>query len=154
MNLFVLDKCPIQAARWNNDRHCVKICLEAAQVLCTAFNLQGIESPYKTTHKNHPVSIWVRKSLKNFKWAVDHGKELCFEYERRYKKVHKCLDVIKWCEDHCNMLDFEQKEMTPFAQAMPDDSKSNDAVDAYRTYYMKHKRHLAQWKMNKPDWYV
>lgn len=152
MNLFILSHDPIQAAKWNCDTHCIKIILEASQLLCTAFRLQGIEAPYKATHKNHPVSLWVRESKTNFEWTIRHAQALCAEYTERYGKVHKCTNVIKWCEDNIHLLSFPQEGLTKFAQAMPDDCKHEDSVQAYRNYYLKHKRHLFSWKQNKPEW--
>lgn len=152
MNLFILDNDPIQAAKWACDAHCIKIILEDSQLLCTVFNLQGITSPYKTTHKNHPVAIWVRESLANFDWALTHGFALCQEYTERYNKVHKCQEVLNWCQNNKHLLNFDKVELTPFAQAMPDDCKHSDAVTAYRNYYIKYKQHLFKWKQNRPYW--
>jgi len=42
--------------------------------------------------------------------------------------------------------------MTPFALVMPEQYKQADAVEAYRNYYRFEKKHLHQWKQNKPDW--
>ena len=46
MNIFVLDRSPQAAAQMQCDRHVVKMVLESAQMLCTAVNLLGGESPY------------------------------------------------------------------------------------------------------------
>ena len=35
---------------------------------------------------------------------------------------------------------------TPFAQAMPDEYKQEDAVEAYRAYYMGDKAAFAKWE--------
>jgi len=44
--------------------------------------------------------------------------------------------------------------MTNFAQAMPVEYKSTNAIEAYRKYYNKDKQHLANWKnRNTPDWF-
>lgn len=152
MNLFVVDYNPVKAAQELCDKHCIKMCLETAQLLCTVFNLQGFQAPYKTTHKNHPVSIWVRESRKNFEWALQHGLAICSEYKGRYRKTHKSEAVIRWCGDNIDSLTFENYELTPFALAMPDDCKCSDAVLSYRTYYLKYKSHIFSWRRNKPIW--
>jgi len=37
---------------------------------------------------------------------------------------------------------------------MPDDSKSSDAVEAYRNYYINHKKGFAKWTNRAiPSWY-
>jgi hypothetical protein len=47
--------------------------------------------------------------------------------------------------------------LTPFAQAMPEELKSNDAVESYRMFYMKDKAAIgkgANWKVRgKPYWW-
>ena len=47
--------------------------------------------------------------------------------------------------------------LTPFAQAMPDELKSDDAVESYRMFYMKDKAAIgkgATWKVRgKPYWW-
>ena len=45
-------------------------------------------------------------------------------------------------------------ELTPFAQAMPDEYKNVDPVIAYRTYYINDKKDFATWKNKVPDWWV
>ena len=48
----------------------------------------------------------------------------------------------------------EADSMTPFAQAMPDEYKNTDAVEAYRAYYLGEKTGFAEWKNdNVPSWY-
>ena len=51
---------------------------------------------------------------------------------------------------------FEEKGLTPFALAMPDKYKTDDAVLSYRNYYMsEEKQKIASWKKRreKPEWY-
>lgn len=153
MNIFVLDQRPSKAAKWHCDRHVVKMILETAQLLCSVYSHQGIETKYKPTHKNHPCAIWARQSRPNFDWLCRLGLELCAEYTERFNKIHKSEDVIVWCINHASQLDFPFDLRTAFALAMPDEYKiSNDPVECYREYYRKGKTHLHQWKQNKPDW--
>jgi hypothetical protein len=52
--------------------------------------------------------------------------------------------------------DFINKDITPFAQAMPDKYKvTGDAVRAYRAYYVGEKSKFAKWSCNPcPFWYI
>ena len=152
MNIFVLSTDPVQAAKWHCDKHCIKMILEASQILCSVFHLQGITAPYRLTHRNHPSNIWTRSAAGNFLWCLAHAKALCKEYTARYGKIHKSEEVLKWIENNYSQLTFPQIEMTPFALAMPEQYKQADAVEAYRNYYRFEKTHLHQWKQNKPDW--
>jgi len=45
--------------------------------------------------------------------------------------------------------------ITAFKQCMPDQYKSDDAIEAYRAYYMGEKRNMANWKKRQaPEWWV
>jgi hypothetical protein len=44
---------------------------------------------------------------------------------------------------------------TSFPQAMPDYCKKDDAIEAYRLYYMNEKQALAKWTLRgQPDWWT
>jgi len=96
----------------HNDKHCIKMILEYAQLLSTAHRvLDGsiIErlstsgrkqkvyvladnrdaTLYSATHVNHPSAIWVRQSYANYVWLSKLLTELCKEYTYRYGKIHK-----------------------------------------------------------------
>ena len=152
MNVFVLDYDPVVAASYLVDKHVVKMVLETAQLLSTAVNLAGVEAPYKTTHANHPCSLWTRESRQNFNWLVRHGTAIAEEYTRRYGRVHKSESIVRMLSV-CSEL-FPDTSLTPFALAMPDEYKTNDAVESYHAYYMRAKRHIASWKTNRPPWFV
>jgi hypothetical protein len=173
MNIFVVDKDPIIAARSLLDKHIVKMPLETAQLLSTNHRfLDGVESRtprnrktyilederenilYKSTMVNHPCTVWARKTLGNYLWLCIHGMELCKEYTRRYGKTHACEKVIRWCEINPPNNIPQETFVTPFAQAMPDEYKNRNAVLAYRNYYIYEKNSIAKWKNSKtPSWF-
>lgn len=151
MNLFILDENPVQAAVYNCDKHVVKIILEAGQMLCVARTVKGLDAPYqKLSHVNHPVAKWVRATQDNYQWTLEHALGLCKEYTSRYNKIHKWEDLIRWCA--FSTINLPSIGLQPFVQAMPDDCKCNNAVEAYRAYYLKYKMHFAKWKNGVPFW--
>jgi hypothetical protein len=156
MNIFVLSKDPIEAARFHMDKHCVKMVLEHTQMLSTAIRIysnNSIEAVYKTAHLNHPCTTWARKTKSNFLWLCEMTEELFREYTRRYQKIHKSYSIFELCKNYCNLI--PEGELTPFAQAMPDEYKNPDAVIAYRNYYLNEKREFAKWKLgNIPSWWI
>jgi hypothetical protein len=150
MNIFVLDKNPHVAAMCACDRHVIKMILESAQMLCSV-QPEGT-APYKRAFYNHPCTKWVRASSANYDWLIEHARALCTEYSRRYGKVHKSEKVIDWCD--ANRPKLPDGGLTPFAQAMPEEYKNEDAVEAYRTYYRNDKRRFATWKdVDPPTWF-
>ena len=155
MNIFVLDRDPIEAARQHMDKHCVKMILEHTQMLSTAIRIHSnnsVEEIYKTAHLNHPCTIWTRQNRTNFLWLCEMTEELFKEYTKRYQKSHKSYSIFQSCRDNANFIPGGQ--LTPFAQAMPDQYKDSDAVKAYRAYYMGEKKAFAKWKLgNIPDWW-
>jgi hypothetical protein len=141
MNIFVLADTPEESAQLQGDKHVIKMILESAQMLCSAF--EPGSAPYKRTHYNHPCSVWARKSEANYSWLVSHAFALCAEYTRRYGRRHKTEDVIEWCALRIDELPFSEDGLTPFAQAVPDQFKHTSAVVAYRAYYADAKRDIA-----------
>ena len=137
MNLFYLDRDPVEAARMQCDRHVVKMILETAQMLSTAHNeLDGDQVAYKSTHKNHPSTVWVRSSAEAYEWAYTHMMALGREYTKRYGKVHKTI------AEHANALGVLPTALIhcrePFVdppQCMYDECKRPDTVLAYQVYY-------------------
>ena len=46
-------------------------------------------------------------------------------------------------------------KMTNFVQAMPEQYKQTDPVEAYRKYYLGEKASFAKWTKRKaPDWFI
>lgn len=136
MNLFYLDRDPVEAARMQCDKHVVKMILETAQMLSTAHvELDGKQVAYKATHKNHPSTVWVRSSAKAYRWAYEHMMALSAEYTRRYGKVHKTI------REHALSLSLPPVNVALGAdfvdppQCMYDECKRDDTVLAYQLYY-------------------
>ena len=154
MNLFILSRSKRRIAKYMMDQHISKIILEAVQMLCTAKRVLDIttDSPivYKLAHKNHPVTIWCRASLGNYMWTLDLVEEMHKEWQRRYKhtKIHKSYIVAQYLRE--NPPPFEHLEMTPFALAMPEEFKSDDAIWSYREYYKT--KTFGKWRNGKPYW--
>ena len=151
MNIFVLDTCPIQSAKYACDKHVVKMILESAQMLCS-IHPQG-DAPYRRSFYNHPCTKWVRESSANYDWLIEHAYALCTEYTRRYDKIHKTQKVIDWCSK--NRLELPDTGLTSHPTCMPDYCKEESVVDSYRNYYIKEKSYFAKWKDGDvPDWYM
>ena len=145
MNIFYLHQNPEQAARYQYNKHIVKMILESAQMLCTAHHCimtDDADVPYKIAHKNHPSSIWARQSGENYTWLYRHMMELGREYERRYGKKH--LSIIK-CEDPLSILPggILETGLTEMPQCMPDEYKDKCSVQAYWNYYIGEKHIVA-----------
>ena len=118
--------------------------------------------PYREVHKNHPCTLWTGDSAENYEWLWQHGMELCFEYTRRYNKIHKCQQVIMDLDKvHATMFPVDTNG-TPHPQCMPDEYKSTElrihsnTVRAYRRYYVNGKRDIAKWEKSRvqPEWYT
>jgi len=167
MNLFILSLIPKEIAEYMMDKHVSKILLEAVQMLCSAKRILDPEDSinenlYKLAHKNHPVTIWCRKSKENFLWTLELIEELHNEWKYRYNhpetKIHKSYLVAQLLKNNVPSDDkFEEQRLTPFALAMPDKYKSEDPILSYRNYYMsEEKQKIASWKKKreKPEWYI
>ena len=166
MNLFILSLIQCEIAMFMMDKHVSKILLEAVQMLCSAKrvldpNDEINEKIYKLAHKNHPVTIWCRKSKANFLWTLDLVEALHNEWRFRYghptTKFHKSYLMAMILKENMPRDDaFEEKGATEFALAMPVEYKTKDAVESYRNSYMsEEKQKIASWKKGreKPSWY-
>jgi len=144
MNIFYLDKDPINAAILQYNKHVVKMILESAQMLCTAHHelLDDPEVPYKPAHINHPSTIWVRKNTRHYFWLYEHMLALGHEYTNRYGKEHlsiiKCKEPLKLAPINMPTYEFEQPP-----QCMPDEYKDPCSVQAYWNYYIADKHKIA-----------
>jgi hypothetical protein len=167
MNIFILSLIQKEIAEFMMDKHVSKILLEAVQMLCTAKRVlepdSGDDKLYRMAHKNHPVSIWCRKSRANFIWVLDLVDELHKEWKYRYghpeDKVHKSYLVALYLRQNIPSSElFEGEGLTEFALAMPEQYKLvDDPILSYRNYYMsEEKQRIATWKKKreKPAWYV
>ena len=164
MNIFYLSDCPQEAAESHNDKHCVKMILESAQMLSTAHRELDGDVPdilYKSTHKNHPSTIWTRSSKQHYDWLFRLFRMLSAEYSIRYGlitdtndtfKVHKSWDKLgKILETAPKNIEDNGWEDPP--QCMPDSCKDDDVVTAYRNYYIQEKKSFAKWNYTRePEW--
>ena len=154
MNIFVLDQDIEKCAQYHCDQHVVKMILESVQLLCTALNKKGFETPYKSTHVKHPCVLWIEESFDNFLWLKNLAIALNAEYRYRYEKDsdHKSIPVLDQLSDYR----YQSKGLTEFAQAMPNKYKvPGDAVKAYRQFYAGDKLRFARWsRRTAPAWLV
>ena len=149
MNIFVLDLNHTLCAQSHNDRHVSKMILESAQLLCTCLRSCGIEYGYKLFNPNHPCNKWVRHSYSNFIWLRSLALELGREFTHRYGTTHKSIEVITQAPNPT----ISDLGLTPFAQALPEQYRHTDAVQAYRAYYRGDKYDLLTYTNRQPpEW--
>ena len=176
MNIFHMHEDPIIAAQMMCDKHVVKMIVESAQILSTAHRVLDGEEFYDLSKNGrrvkkwrlpkdqdpyfyhahsamHPSCIWARASADNYMWLYRHFRALCKEYTYRYGKFH--ATDTKMSATLLNLpKNIPHIGLTEFNQSMPDYCKREDAVEAYRTYYLNEKKYFAKWtKREKPDWW-
>ena len=175
MNIFALDTCPIKSAQFMCDKHIVKMAIEVAQILSTAHRyLDGIHSVeiingrkkkvwtlsddrenvlYKTTHINHPSTVWARQTNNNYNWLFCHFVAILDEYTHRYGKIHATSRLVDYLRNTPRNIPVGY--LQSFACAM--DSKyiiSDNSVDNYRNYYKVGKGHLHSWKNREIPFFI
>ena len=159
MNIFYLDKDPLVAASYHNDKHCVKMILESAQMLSTAHRLLDDNSDdllYKASYKNHPCTRWVRDSLHHYHWLYRLFNNLGKEYTQRYNKTHLTIDKLS---SSLSLIpkNIPTTEFVEPPQCMPEYCKvEGDSVAAYRNYYISEKSSFCVWKKPAvtPAWFI
>ena len=154
MNIFVTNSDYLLSACALDDKRVIKMILESTQMLCTATNEAGCETPYKSSHKNHPCSVWVRQNKSNFTWLLRHAFSLCSQYTFRYGKTHKCNSILLALEaDHASEM-MPSGELTEFVNCASNQNKGvcfkhvSSVTEAYKQYLN------ARWSadIRKPTW--
>jgi len=154
LNIFYLDNNIEKCSQSHADTHVIKMILESVQILCTALFLNGIEAPYRPTHKKHPCVLWTSESFSNWLWLRELTVELNKEYRYRWNKkndhlsytVMNSLKVPKHC--------IQDNGVTKRPQAMPEIYRLIDnPLLAYRQYYSIEKKSLHKYtKREMPIW--
>jgi hypothetical protein len=166
MNIFALQRSPIESALEMIDKHVVKMPTETCQMLHTnelfyAFvDLYGFEPSLKELkqfHKdrnsnlmkpamlNHPSTIWARASPENTKWLWMHGMALCCEYSYRYdNKEHGSYKRIQQLDsDHytTECLKSNHSKATPISIAMDNQYRIENTFDDEWEFVIQSYRH-------------
>lgn len=151
MNLFVTDSDPVKCAHALDDKRVGKLLMECNQMLGLAVKEhwpikqmsqlsahEGVGKLIKgRAYVNHPVSIWVRASRRNFEWTVAHARELASEFKMRYGGDHASAARTEYAFQFKNLI--PAGEMTPFQNSARHEGKGLDFShlpihEAYRTY--------------------
>lgn len=160
MNIFYLDHNPRVAASFHGDKHVVKMCIETAQMLCTAHHLLNKDNVktglYKATHINHPCNIWIRENSANYNWAFTLFESLCYEFYIRRNKIHASQKLLSILAEPPDIIKFSNIRSMP-ALAMPEQFKTRSPVVSYRNYYAsKHEEGIVTYnwsqKRKEPWW--
>ena len=108
---------------------------------------------YRATHINHPSAIWARETDANYHWLFQLFDGCLREYASRYGKTHatsRLFNFLSLAPKHIRRI-----QLTPFAQAMPEEYKHDDPVEAYRRFYLGPKARFAKWNHSPaPSWFV
>tara|TARA_R100001510_G_C7602652_1_gene168754 strand:- start:408 stop:911 length:504 start_codon:yes stop_codon:yes gene_type:complete len=157
MNIFYLSKDPIEIAKQLCDKHIVKMPLESAQMLSTAWwsktsfkeSKNVLKNIYKPVHVGHPSTVWTMQTEGNYLWHYDLLVAMLNEYSRRYNKVHASSELLELLKES----PVKGGEFYPPPQCMPDEYKCKDPIEAYRNYYINEKARFAKYtKGTAPQW--
>ena len=169
MNIFVVDRDPIVAARLLPDKHVTKMILESCQMLSLVFSdhywgigqvLKVDGTPFKTAKgafKKHPCTIWAADKIENCAWLIQHACGLSEEFRKRYDKFHGLHKSVFACKKlFQSTLDESITVYTmadSFARAMPDEFKYNTSIDDVEAYqqYVNSKPWVYYNYLRKPD---
>lgn len=143
MNIFFLDRDIETSVRYHCDKHVVKMLLEATQMLSTAHNTyprKHIPGLYALSHTNHPMCMWVRERIANYRHCVDYANYLLVEYKWRYKKRHQCQYLLDHLSHNYPAIPFEMGDRSVLDTSrpplcMPEEFKGVDVIQSYRAYY-------------------
>lgn len=155
MNIFYLSESPKRAARYHCDKHIVAMPKESAQMICTNLRAMGVQNvPYRSTHANHPCTVWARDTRENFEFLCELMYYQSEEYTKRYERVHKSFQVVKPFLTSRYLKVFPVGRFEEPPQCMPELFRKESTVLAYRNFYNKDKYRFAQWRYSEvPYWF-
>ena len=141
MNIFYLDPDPEVAAAYHCDKHVVCMIKETVQMMSTAHRmLVGDEwadrvGLVKSTHYNHPSTIWVRSSVDHYHWMLQLLHHLCDQKLKRFGTPHvytALLQPLSVIPDNIDDAGFTQPPA-----CMPDEYKEHCSVQSYRFLHIE-----------------
>lgn len=141
MNIFVSSKCPVESAKYLDDKRVNKMILESTQMLSTALLLKGIPAPVRASHQNHPCSVWVRSTRENYLWLCDHLEALLNEKYNRYHKDHSYREHLQYLRSQAVYI--PSLMLTPFVNCAANKEHNlnfhnvKDTCHAYKLYLLE-----------------
>jgi hypothetical protein len=173
--MFYLDVNPKVCATYHYDVHVRKMILESAQLLSTCHRfLDGREVIkldkanrrrktyvlnneledilYKSTHVNHPVSIWLRKSTGNYDYLYQLYLALCEEYKFRFGKSHKSENLKEHLQNY--PMNLVKSKFTEPAITTDETAQCKTALLSYQKYYATSKLHLLEYTKREIPYFI
>lgn len=114
--------------------------LESVQLLSTAvrhYGYQG-EDVYKSTHVNHPCTIWARQNRANYNWLLKHTIALAEQKFKRQGKTHKSFNLVSRLMELSDLI--PDGDLSPFVNCARradmgiDYTHIEDVHEAYQLY--------------------
>ena len=109
-------------------------------------------------YANHPCTLWVRESARNFGWLYFHAIALADEFYFRFGKTHasslRTENIWKLYRDLCPEQELLHAKSTPFANCAANNSLGisfkhlSDTHEAYRLYLKERFKN----DLRKPKW--
>jgi uncharacterized protein YukE len=171
MNIFMTSFDPHRAALDHCVVHRNKMIIEVSQMLSTAHRvLDGDEEAddlglYKSTHINHPCSVWARSSVYAYQWTYQHLEALHEYYEADTNRLHASRRILQPLAlspgntryNHSGPSDRPVMAMPPEFQSIAIDDGVPGAYQAYLNYKFldwsnRVKPVKLVWPFGKPTW--
>ena len=152
MNIFVTDPDPNISAQVLPDKHVVKMPLETCQMLAVVYSKWYFNwgndllpkkdgTPYNTekgAFRGHPCTVWAAEDINKTAWLIAHGVALCYEYWKRYDKIHSCSKTIQEAREVFTKQTKKDlsihRDVKDFAFAGPDEFKYDTSIDIFTQY--------------------
>lgn len=149
-----------------------KMITESAQLLAHAFTLERLAesdcprtkpgTPWKHGRPYHPCTKWIISSKGNASWLCEHGLAMAVERRKRRPDYndHHSIPFIRWCFMNIDDMIPQDWELTPFAEAINDESNCRKLPEYERAsihdrykLFMIHDKPFATWPQDRtPLW--
>lgn len=169
MNIFILHEDPRVSAQMQCDRHATKMVVEQAQMLCFAHLVanndkrwveRNITFKLNKGHAKHPCTLWLMEDERHYAWGYRYLQAMLREYDYRYDGLRRgkyagiiqMLDALARIPGSKTSALNVKGEPDEYVLAMnrAPECYSENAVEAYRRYYVVNKQGFATWKRRRP----
>lgn len=107
---------------------------------------------YLMSHPFHPCTVWTIQNSSNYEWLLLYFEAILAEFEYRFGKPHKSVELLPLLKNF--PLNIRNGTLLDNVHCMPDEFKTDNTVEAYRSYY-RSKQVLMQFSYTNrkpPEW--
>ena len=150
--IYFLDENPELAGIYLSDKHLSCQLGSACTIICTVLSMYtDMPMPQKIINRNNALVTWANTSKSNLRWLIAYAQSVQRHFYTVYGTYHNTtIDM-----NNIEIPNLSEDTLSNFPLLIPDMYKVGDnAVDAYRNYYVAEKAKITDYRKETPDWFT